>query len=86
FPYLADDEQIVANNFKAEKTPHAFVIWRENEKWVIKYSGAIDDNGAEPEKVQHSYVKEALEELLAGKEVSTPTTKSVGCAIHYKFK
>jgi peroxiredoxin len=84
FPYLADDMQEAAKNFHAEKTPHAFVIWKENGKWVIKYSGAIDDNGAEPEKVQHSYVKEALEDLLNGRAVKIPVTKSVGCAIKYR--
>jgi peroxiredoxin len=84
FPYLADDKQDVAKNFHAEKTPHAFVIWKVNDKWIIKYSGAIDDNGAEPAKVQHAYVKEALNELIAGKEVSNPITRSVGCTIKYK--
>jgi len=84
FPYLADDGQEVAKNFHAEKTPHAFVIWKENDKWVVKYSGAIDDNGAEPQKVQHSYVKEALDDLLSGKKVRTPVTKSVGCAIKFR--
>jgi peroxiredoxin len=84
FPYLADNDQRVAKSFHAEKTPHAFVIWKENDKWEIKYSGAIDDNGAEPGKVIHSYVKEALDNLLAGKEVEIPVTKSVGCAIKYR--
>jgi peroxiredoxin len=84
FPYLADNHQQVAKNFHAEKTPHAFVIWKENNEWKIKYSGAIDDNGAEPDKVIHSYVKEAVDNLLAGKEVEIPVTKSVGCAIRYR--
>lgn len=84
FPYLADDKQVVAKNFQAEKTPHAFVIWKDNNKWIVKYSGAIDDNGAEPQKVTYSYVKEALEELLNGKEVTIPVTKSVGCQIKYR--
>ena len=44
FTYLFDEMQEVAKNFKAQKTPHAFVIWKENEKWVVKYNGAIDDN------------------------------------------
>ncbi len=84
YPFLADDKQEVAKNFHADKTPHAFVIWKENNQWVIKYSGAIDDNGAEPEKVTHSYVKEAIDALLTGKEVAIPETKTVGCQIKFR--
>lgn len=84
YPFLADDTQEVARNFHADKTPHAFVIWKEKNQWVIKYSGAIDNNGAEPEKVTHSYVKEAIEALLEGKEVAIPETKTVGCQIKFR--
>jgi alkyl hydroperoxide reductase subunit AhpC len=84
FPYLADNTQEVAQNFGAQKTPHAFVIWKENDEWVIKYSGAIDDNGAEPTKVKHAYIEEAVDELLDNKEVTIKSTKSVGCAIHFR--
>jgi len=86
FPYLADSDQEVAKQFHADKTPHAFVIWKEKETWTIKYSGAIDDNGAEEKKVKHRYVAEAADALLAGKEVTIKKTASVGCAIHYRKK
>jgi len=68
FPYLYDNQQVVAKNFGAQKTPHAYVIWKENNKWVVKYNGAIDDNGAEPEKVQINYVAKAVEALLNDKK------------------
>lgn len=84
FPYLADNTQEVAQNFGAQKTPHAFVIWKENNEWIIKYSGAIDDNGAEPTKVKHAYIEEAVDALLSNKEVEIKSTKSVGCAIHFQ--
>jgi peroxiredoxin len=84
FPYLCDAGQTVAKNFKAEKTPHAFVLWREGGKWVIKYNGAIDDNGAEPTQVKHAYITEALQALLGGKPVANPVGYSIGCAIHYR--
>ncbi|HOS49606.1 MAG TPA: thioredoxin family protein [Bacteroidia bacterium] len=86
FPYLVDGDQEVAAQFHADKTPHAFVIWKENEQWVVKYSGAIDDNGAEEKKVKHRYVAEAVDALLGGKEVAIKKTASVGCAIHYRKK
>jgi peroxiredoxin len=84
FPYLFDEEQSVAKNFNAQKTPHAFVIWKENEKWILKYSGAIDDNGAEPKKVQNHFVSNAIEDLLNNREIKIPETKSIGCQIYFR--
>jgi peroxiredoxin len=84
FPYLFDEMQSVAKNFKAQKTPHAFIIWKENEKWVIKYNGAIDDNGMEPEKVTEHYVANAVDALLAKKKITIPETKSIGCQIAFR--
>lgn len=84
FPYLFDEKQSVAKNFSAQKTPHAFVLWKENNRWLIKYNGAIDDNGAEPMRVKNRYVANAVEELLSGKEVIIRETKSIGCQIHFR--
>ena len=81
FPYLYDATQSVAKMFGADKTPHAFVIWKENAQWVIKYSGAIDDNGAEPNLVKNPYVAKAVDALLEGKLVDIPETRSIGCQI-----
>ncbi len=84
FPYLFDEMQSVAKNFKAQKTPHAFVIWKENNQWVVKYNGAIDDNGMEPDKVTESYVANAVDALLANKKITTTETKSIGCQIAFR--
>jgi len=84
FPYLYDEQQEVARAFGAVKTPHAFVVVKEGGKWILKYSGAIDDNGSEPGKVKTKFVAEAVDALLAGREVSVVSTKSVGCAIKWK--
>jgi peroxiredoxin len=86
FPYLMDETQSVAKNFGAQKTPHAFVIWKEHQAYHIKYNGAIDDNGAEPEKVKNHYVEMAVDALLNGKEVEIKETKSIGCLIHFRAK
>ena len=84
FPYLYDDTQSVAKNFSAQKTPHAFVIWNEGGKWIVKYNGAIDDNGAEPGSVKQHYVANAVDELLNGREVTIKETKSIGCQINLR--
>lgn len=84
FPYLQDNFQQVGKQFNAEHTPQTFVIVKENGNWIVKYSGAIDDNGAEPKKIKNAYVTDAVDELLAGKEISHPVTSSFGCAIFYR--
>ena len=84
FPYLYDNTQAVAKDFKADKTPHAFIIWKENNEWVVKYNGAIDDNGFEPKKVQNPYVMNAVDSLLAHKNVDVKATKSIGCKIYFR--
>lgn len=83
FPYLQDAEQTVGKDFGVSHTPQAFIIWKEQEKWVVRYSGAIDDNGAEPQKA-HSFIEQALSDLLAGKTVRTPKTKSLGCSVYFR--
>ena len=84
FPYLYDNQQVAVRNFGAQKTPHAFVVWKENSKWLVKYNGAIDDNGADPAKVNHHYVADAVDALLAGKEVAARETRSIGCQINLR--
>ena len=84
FPYLYDAAQSVARDFGAQRTPHAFVIWKEHASWVVKYDGAIDDNGADPTKVTRHYVADAVDALLKGEPVAVQETRSVGCGIQLR--
>ncbi len=84
FPYLYDGSQTVAKDFAAQRTPHAFLIWKESDSWTIKYNGAIDDNGAHPELVQKHYLSDAVDALLKGKEINPKETKSIGCQIYFR--
>jgi peroxiredoxin len=84
FPYLYDKTQAVARAFGASKTPQAYVVFKENGKWILKYYGAIDDNGAEPEKAKNKFVVNAVEALLHNQPVLVTNTKSVGCGIKWK--
>lgn len=83
FPYLYDVTQSVGKSFGADHTPHAFILWKENEQWIIKYAGAIDDNGEHPE-LANSFIENTLTELLANKAISNPETASFGCRIYYR--
>jgi peroxiredoxin len=84
FPYLYDRNQAVAKNYRAQKTPHAFLIWKEKSEFKIKYNGAIDDNGMNAKGVKQAFLEKAVEELLQGKNVSVPETKSIGCQIYFR--
>lgn len=81
FPYLRDESQEVAKAFKAAHTPEIFLF--DDQRKLI-YSGKIDDNWQEPEKVRTRYLRNAIEEFLAGKEISVPETYAVGCTIKWK--
>lgn len=83
FPYLQDASQTVGKLFKAEHTPTAYVIWKENNRWVIKYKGSIDDNGENPQ-IAKPFISNSVDELLQGKPVSTSKTESFGCRIFYR--
>lgn len=85
FPYLQDKNQAVAKQFKAENTPQAFVVWKNKAgKLIIKYQGAIDDNAGEPEKAQHHFLTDAVDELLIGEKVTISKSDSYGCRIYYR--
>ncbi|MCF8448875.1 MAG: thioredoxin family protein [Taibaiella sp.] len=86
FPYLYDETQAVARAFGAVKTPQAFVVFKENNNWIVKYYGAIDDNGAEPDKVKNKFVIDAVEALLHNQPITVSTTKSVGCGMKWKVQ
>ena len=81
FLYLRDEDQSVARAYDATHTPEIFVF-DGNRK--LAFHGKIDDNWQEPNKVKNHYLKSALDELLAGKEISIPETFTIGCTIKWK--
>src|SRR5438270_1496269 len=81
---LLDPESKVAKLYGAKNTPNMVVI---NPEGKIVYEGAIDSKATpNPADIPAStnYVKAALDESLAGKTVSKPTTKPYGCSVKYK--
>lgn len=81
---LLDDWGKVGTLYGAKTTPHMFII---DPKGILIYQGAIDDTpSADPADVKGAvnYVRSALDEALAGKPVSTSTTKPYGCGVKYK--
>jgi peroxiredoxin len=81
---VLDPDGKAGQAYGAKNTPHMFVI---NPEGKIVYEGAIDSKAsANPADITSAtnYVKVALDESLAGKTVSTATTKPYGCSVKYK--
>src|SRR4029450_2541405 len=81
---LLDPEGRAGRAYGAKNTPNMVVI---NPEGKIVYEGAIDSKATpNPADIPNStnYVKVALDESLAGKPVTPPTTKPYGCSVKYK--
>lgn len=81
FPYLYDgDKEDAANKYGPVATPHIF-IFDQNRK--LRYQGRIDDM-EDPAKTPTSYdARNAIDAILAGKEVPVTTTKVFGCSVKW---
>ncbi len=77
FTILKDEKNIIADKFGASVTPEIFVL---NPSLEILYHGRIDDSRREADVTSHD-LRNALDEILAGKPVSVSVTKAFGCTI-----
>jgi peroxiredoxin len=82
--YLVDEPGTVGKAYGAKTTPHMYII---DPTGKVVYNGAIDDKRSTDVadvKIAKNYVVAALDELKAGKAVSTASTTPYGCTIKYK--
>lgn len=79
--YAVDENNVLADAFGANRTPECF-LFDKNLKLV--YHGAIDDNANDAAKVGRMHLQIAIDEMKAGKDVATKTSKSIGCTIKRK--
>ncbi len=86
FPYLLDEGQAIYPQYGATKTPHMFVLNKEDGKNIVRYIGAIDNNYENADDVTERYVEDAVDALLAGNEIAMTSTKAIGCSIKDKRK
>jgi len=83
-PYLYDGEtQAYATTCGAQSTPHVFLFDSERK---LRYTGRMDDASRKKGPVEKSYVRDAIDAVLAGKEVPTPVTRSFGCSTKWLWK
>lgn len=81
FYYVVDATSNVAREFGAAKTPEAFLF---DAAGKLVYHGTIDDSAQDASKVGKRYLKDALDALLAGREIAMKETKALGCSIKFR--
>lgn len=88
FPVLKDRDGAAVDRFAARRNPIVYVL---DQQHVVRYAGRIDDqyglgasSGYARPELKRRDLGEALDELLAGKAVSQPTTPVTGCLIGRK--
>jgi len=80
FPYLHDESQQAAREWAAQTTPHVYVL---DSDLQVRYEGAPDADHMDP-ALEAAWLRDALDEVLSGREVSRPETQPVGCSIKWK--
>jgi hypothetical protein len=80
--WIDDSSGAIGHLYGMETTPHMFVI---DKTGTLVYDGAIDnqpDPFHDPAKARN-YVRETVDDLLAGKPVEVSQTKPYGCSVKY---
>jgi len=82
FPYLFDETQMVAKAYKAECTPE-FYLFDNNRKLV--YRGRMDESSPNSATLPSGKdLRDAIENLLNDREISSDQFPSMGCNIKWK--
>lgn len=80
---LLDPTGSVGRAYGAKTTPHMYII---DKNGILVYDGALDDKPTTEQgdpKTAKNYVAAALDEILAGKKVTTASSKPYGCSVKY---
>lgn len=80
YPVLLDEAGTVGKTYGAQRTPEMYIIDKDGK---VVYHGAIDDESGMKGVGKTNYVAKALDEVLAGKPVTTAQTKPYGCTVKY---
>jgi peroxiredoxin len=79
FDYLHDADQSLAHALGAQRTPEVFLF--DSDRQLV-YHGAIDDS-REASTVEHHYLRDALDALLAHRAPELAQTEPVGCTVKW---
>jgi hypothetical protein len=76
--YALDNNSVLADAFGASRTPECYLF---DKNGILVYHGAIDDSPGDPSQVKRHHLQNAIDEMVAGKEITVKETRSVGCSI-----
>jgi peroxiredoxin len=79
FPYLFDEGQVVGRAYGPTRTFHVFVLDAARR---LRYEGRFDDARIAERATSHD-LRAALGDLLAGRQVDTPSTRPFGCSLDF---
>ena len=77
FRVFNDPDLKIADDFKALKTPHAFIVNTDGE---IVYGGGVTSSTF-PKNAKIFYLKNSLNEFLKTKKITNAETRTLGCYI-----
>jgi hypothetical protein len=80
FIYAQDPNARLAYAFGATKTPHIYLFNDQNQ---LVYRGAVDDNARSEFDVDEAFLINALDQMLAGEQITKPVSKALGCSIKF---
>jgi peroxiredoxin len=81
FPYLIDESQNVAREYKAQCTPDIYVF---DGAQRLVYHGRVDDNWQDESKVRTRELKNAITNLAQGKPIAEKQHPTIGCSIKWR--
>ena len=81
---LADEDGVAGKAYGARTTPHMYIV---DPRGRLVYAGGIDSiPSSDPADIKKAvnYVRQGLNEALAGKPISQAVTRPYGCSVKYK--
>lgn len=85
FAYVRDDAQDVARAYGALRTPHYYAFAKDADgRWTLRYTGRMDDSPRTPGSEKTHELADAVEALLAGRDVPVAVTNPIGCNVKWK--
>jgi len=77
--YVLDKSDVLADAFGANRTPECFLFDKDGK---LIYHGAIDDSPGKIDNVKRHYLRDAIDEMVAGKNITIKESRSIGCSIN----
>lgn len=81
--YLHDQDQSVALNYGALRTPHFYIFDTTRQ---LVYTGAGIDSPKDPSKMRVNYLDQTLDALVHHRSIENPLTNPIGCTLKWEGK